>query len=122
MAMYKRYIVELGTGVDLHGIDVNKAAKKAVKDAVSHGCLCGLVEILGITDTDKSIKIDLLIASPYPEMIDTEEVKKEIPFGKVNIEVKNGGLEVKGVSEESFGLGDKIVMVNASLTLYVDVD
>ncbi|OLS33770.1 Lin0512 family protein [Bacillus sp. MRMR6] len=120
--MYKRYIVELGTGVDLHGIDVNKAAKKAVNDAVSHGCLCGLVEILSITDTNKSIKIDVLIASPYPERIDTEEIKREIPFGKVNIEVKNGGLEVKGVSEESFGPGDKIVMVNASLTVNVDVD
>ena len=120
--MYKRYIVELGTGVDLHGIDVNKAAKKAVKDAVSHGCICGLVEILGINDTDKSIKIDILIASPYPERIDTEEVKREVPFGKVNIEVKYGGLEVKGVTEASFGRGDRIVMVNAALTVYVDVD
>lgn len=32
----KRYVVEFGYGVDLHGQDVNKAAQKAVKDAISH--------------------------------------------------------------------------------------
>ncbi|MBQ1434455.1 MAG: Lin0512 family protein, partial [Clostridia bacterium] len=33
---WKRFIIEFGTGVDVHGIDVTKAAQKAVKDAVSH--------------------------------------------------------------------------------------
>ncbi len=33
--MSKRYIAEFCTGVDLHGGDVTKAAKKAVRDAVS---------------------------------------------------------------------------------------
>ena len=31
----KRFIVEIGTGVDLHGEDVTKAACRAVKDAIS---------------------------------------------------------------------------------------
>lgn len=36
----KKFIVEFGMGTDFHGQDVTKAAKKAVKDAVSRSCLC----------------------------------------------------------------------------------
>ena len=31
----KRFVVELGTGADLHGADMTKAAVRAVKDAIS---------------------------------------------------------------------------------------
>ena len=41
--MLKRYIVEFGMGADLHGGDVTKAAVKAVKDATSRSCLCGMI-------------------------------------------------------------------------------
>ena len=44
----RKFIVEFGMGTDLHGQDVNKAAKKAVKDAVSRSCLCGLQDVLNI--------------------------------------------------------------------------
>jgi len=43
----KRFVVELGYGADLHGGDVTKAAQRAVKDAISRSCLCGLFDILG---------------------------------------------------------------------------
>ena len=46
----KKFIVEFGMGTDFHGQDVTKAAKKAVKDAVSRSCLCGLEDVLGLTD------------------------------------------------------------------------
>ena len=42
----KRFIVEIGTGIDIHGENATKAACRAVKDAVSRSCLCGLLEIL----------------------------------------------------------------------------
>ena len=42
----KKFIVEFGMGTDFHGQDVTKAAKKAVKDAVSRSCLCGLEDVL----------------------------------------------------------------------------
>jgi uncharacterized protein (TIGR02058 family) len=38
----KRFIVELGYGADLHGRDMTKAACRAVQDALSRNCLCGL--------------------------------------------------------------------------------
>jgi uncharacterized protein (TIGR02058 family) len=59
----KRFIVEIGSGADLHGEDVTKAACRAVKDAISRSCLCGLVEILAIEDL-KAIQVGRLFPSP----------------------------------------------------------
>ena len=46
-----RYIIEFGMGTDFHGQDVSKAAAKAVKDAVSRSCLCGLSEVLRLEES-----------------------------------------------------------------------
>lgn len=52
----KKFIVEFGMGTDFHGQDVTKAAKKAVKDAVSRSCLCGLEDVLGLTDFKRQVR------------------------------------------------------------------
>lgn len=120
--MYKRYIVEIGTGLDLHGMDVTKAAKKAVKDAVSHSCLCGITEVLGLKNPADHARIILKIASPFPERVDVVEVASVVPFGTVEADVERGGMAVKGLSVPVLGEGDTIVVVNAALTVYVDTD
>ena len=74
--MWKRFLIELGTGADLHGMDVMEAATRAVKDAVSHCCMCGLVETLGIQDLKKDMRISLKIAAPDPAGVDPEALKK----------------------------------------------
>ncbi len=45
---YRRYLVEVGTGIDLHGEDVTKAAQRAVKDAISHSSMVGLSQLFKI--------------------------------------------------------------------------
>jgi len=45
---WRRYLLEVGVGIDLHGEDVTKAAQRAVKDAISHSSMIGLREILRI--------------------------------------------------------------------------
>ena len=45
---YRKYILELGTGVDLHGEDETKAAQRAVKDAISHSSMVGLGQLFKI--------------------------------------------------------------------------
>ena len=74
--MWKRYLVEFGTGADLHGMDVTEAASKAVKDAVSHCCMCGLVEALGLNDLKHDMRVSMKIAAPDPEHVDTEATLK----------------------------------------------
>lgn len=115
----QRYIVEIGTGSDLHGGDVTKAAQKAIKDAVSHSCLCGLFDIMQINDPGQ-MYIELKIACPHPENINHEQVLAAVPFGSVDLEVVQGGLSVRGLYLPELGEGDTIVVAIAALTVYID--
>ena len=65
----KKFIVEFGMGTDFHGQDVTKAAKKAVKDAVSRSCLCGLEDVLGLTDFKSQVRILATAAKPRPSRV-----------------------------------------------------
>ena len=115
----RRFIVELGTGIDLHGEDVTEAACRAVKDAISSSCLCGLMEILELKNTDQ-VNIEILIASPKPEQVDLEKVKDALPLGQRNARAVEGGMLADGLCVERFGSGcDKIVVANAAVTVWV---
>ena len=117
--MWKRFLIELGTGADLHGMDVMEAATRAVKDAVSHCCMCGLVETLGVQDLKRDMRIKLKIAAPEPEKIDPEALKKLLIADDVEVEVVQGGMLVNGLHVDEFGKGDQIMVVNAGITVYV---
>ena len=117
--MWKRYLVEFGTGADLHGMDVTEAASKAVKDAVSH--CCGLVEALGLNDLKHDMRVSMKIAAPDPEHVDTEALKKLMITENVDIEVVEGGMLLPGLHVDEFGRGDQIMIVNAGLTVYAKI-
>ena len=117
----KRFVIELGTGVDLHGQDVTKASCRAVRDAISRSCLCGLVEILGREDL-QGVSVAVVLASPHPLEIDLEKVKQELPFGSPCVEAKEGGLEIEGLCVDRFARdSSRIVVVNAAVTVSVNV-
>ncbi len=118
----KRYIIELGTGADLHGQDVTKAAQKAVKDAISRSCLCGVTEIMGLQDLNKMF-VQVTIAAPYPDKVGHNEVLAQVPFGKKTIDVTKGGMEVAGMFVPQLGdAKDSIVVVNAAVEVSIEVD
>jgi len=119
--MLKRYIVEIGTGIDFHGGDVNNAAKKAIKDAVSHSCLAGLIDIIGMSNPNE-MHVDIKLACPHPEKINRDDVREAVPFGSTELKVVSGGLDVHGLELPELGAGDTIVVVVAALTVYVEVD
>ncbi|MCP4757703.1 MAG: hypothetical protein GY866_43145 [Proteobacteria bacterium] len=116
----KRFIVEIGTGIDIHGEDVTEAACRAVKDAVSRSCLCGLVEVLEIKDKGQ-VEVEILIASPKPEEVDLERVKECVPLGGGNVTTVSGGMTVQGMCVPQFGPDcDQIMVANAALTVFVN--
>lgn len=117
----KRYVVEIGTGADLHGGDVTKAAQRAVKDAISRSCLCGMFDILGI-DSPQQMHVAVKLGVPHPEQIRKSEVLEMVPFGTTELEVVTGGLAVRGLDLPELGSGDTIVIAVAALTVYVDVE
>lgn len=117
---YRRYLVEFGTGADLHGMDPTKAACRAVRDAISHCCLCGMEDLLGLKEPGKVMHVQVKIGCPNHTGVDIRQVERMIPFGTPEVEVVPGGLSVKGLSVPTLGEGDTILLANAALTVLVD--
>ncbi|MHC2588711.1 uncharacterized protein (TIGR02058 family) [Bradyrhizobium ottawaense] len=84
-----RCVTEMGMGVDVHGRDATKAAKRAVSDAIRHSSL-GFFRMIGKTAND--MFVDVTIAVPNPEAVDKEAVAKELPYGTVTVTAVKGGL------------------------------
>ena len=121
MRILKKFIVEFGLGTDFHGQDVTKAAKKAAKDAVSRSCLCGLEEVLGLTDFKEQVFIRATVAVTRPEDVRCEEVAEVFPVGTVEGVAVQGGLKCDGLCIPAFGDCDKsIEAAVAAVEVYVE--
>jgi uncharacterized protein (TIGR02058 family) len=115
----KRFIVEIGTGADLHGEDVTKAACRAVKDAISRSCLCGLVELMGIADLG-AVQVDIQVACPKPDEVNLAQVKAIIPIGRKTARAVDGGMTARGLCVPNFAPDcDRIVVANAAVTVSI---
>ncbi len=107
-----RCITEMGMGVDVHGCDATKAAKRAVSDAIRHSSL-GFFRMLGKTANDMFVEVT--VAVPDPGGVDTAAVAKELPYGTVNVKAVKGGLEVPAESGS-----DSIIIANAAVIVSFD--
>jgi uncharacterized protein (TIGR02058 family) len=105
-----RCITEMGMGVDVHGRDATKAAKRAVSDAIRHSSL-GFARLIGQTAHDMFVTVT--IGVPNPEAVDTAAVAKELPYGTVIVTAVKGGLDVPAD-------GDGILIANAAVVVSLD--
>ncbi len=118
----KRFIIEMGTGVDQHGQDITEAATKAVKDAVSRVCLIGMLELVEVSDPNPML-IEVHVACPRPQEVRRDEVLAALPFGQKELEVVEGGMIVHGHQSSSMGdKSDEIIVANAAVTVCIDAD
>lgn len=108
----KRYVTEMGMGVDVHGRDYTNAARRAVCDAIRHSSL-HFFEATGKSRDD--MRITLVLGVPDPGAVDTEAVAGELPYGRVTVQVTQGGLEVPNESGD-----DAIVIANAAVLVCFD--
>jgi uncharacterized protein (TIGR02058 family) len=84
-------VLEFGMGVDVHGVDSTKAARRAVSDAIRHSSLPLLNEI---RQRGGTMLVDVTIGVPDPSAVDVEAVKAELPHGEVSVHAVAGGLRV----------------------------
>ena len=102
-----RWITEMGLGVDVHGSDYTKAAKRAVSDALRHSSL-NFFDVAGKSVSD--MHVEVVIGATRVDAIDSESVAKEIPYGTVTVTVVPGGLDVASPDGH-----DRLTMVNAAI-------
>jgi uncharacterized protein (TIGR02058 family) len=115
----RRFIVEMGTGIDLHGENATEAACRAVKDAISKSCLCGLIEILQLKDLG-NVDVEILIASPRPQEVDLTQVMATVPIGRKTAKSVDGGMTVQGINVARFAPDcDQIIVANAAVTVSI---
>ncbi len=118
----KRFVIEMGTGVDQHGQNVTEAATRAVKDAVARVCLIGLLELVELRDRE-AMHVDVLVACPRPDELDTAVVLEALPFGQKQIQVAEGGMIVRGHKATDMGdRSDEILVANVAITVSVDTE
>lgn len=111
-----RCITEMGMGVDVHGRDATKAAKRAVSDAIRHSSL-GFFRMIDKTAND--MFVDVTIGVPYPEAVDTDAVARELPYGTVTVTAVKGGLEIPSAAEVA---NDPILIANAAVIVSFEKD
>jgi uncharacterized protein (TIGR02058 family) len=116
----KRYIVQLGMGVDLHGQDPTEAARRGVRDAIGNNCLCGLTEILQIQNPNEDMYVDVRVACPKSEKVDADAVLGDLPFGIKTLEVEEGGMMAPGLYVPRLGdESEHVLVANVSVTVSV---
>jgi uncharacterized protein (TIGR02058 family) len=122
---YRKYLMEQGTGVDLHGKDETKAAQKAVKDAISHSSMIGLGSLFKIgsfKELEEAIMVDVTIATPNPDKMDGEAVLSVLPEGARRINIIKGGMFWPPEDINPDAKSHEVVMANAVIIVLVDVE
>lgn len=111
----RTFVVELGTGADLHGGDATTAALRAVQDCFNHVSLAGLGTVAGLTDPNQ-MEVEVILGVPEGvTAVDTARVAEAFPYGRVAVKVQPGGLSVPGGGRAN----DPITVVNAAIYVRV---
>lgn len=103
-----RWLTEMGMGVDVHGGDYTKAARRAVFDALRHSSL-NFFAAAGKTRDQMHVEVRIGVAQP--SHVDVDAVAEEVPYGTVTVTVQTGGLDV----ESPKGDRDGMIIANAAI-------
>ena len=107
-----RYLTEMGMGVDVHGGDYTKAAKRAVSDALRHSSLNFFKHLDKRKD---DMRLQVIIGVAKPEQVDTVAVARELPYGTAEVTATKGGLNVPAEQRD-----DLMVIANAAILVCFD--
>jgi len=87
----QRFIIEMGTGNDLHGQDYTKAARRAIEDAIRHSS----IPLFGALDLPHdTMEVRVTVAVQNPDAVDCAALATGLPRGRVSVTAVHGGLDV----------------------------
>ncbi|MEO1637617.1 MAG: Lin0512 family protein [Pseudomonadota bacterium] len=89
--MEQRVIIEMGMGNDLHGMDYQKAAARAIEDAIRHSTL-PIFDSIALPHTE--MRVQVTVAVQEPDKIDTAALTAGLPRGRATVTSVKGGLNV----------------------------
>ncbi|MBW4690649.1 MAG: Lin0512 family protein [Lyngbya sp. HA4199-MV5] len=116
----KRFVIEMGMGIDQHGQEPTVAAARAVRNAIAHNALPGIWEVAGLSDPDEMI-VEVQIAVPYPDQVREADVLAVLPFGRKTLTVEAGGMVVQGRAIASLNdKNDEMLIAVAAVTVFVE--
>jgi len=110
-------LIELGMGVDMHGQDITKAAIRAVENAIYHNSLPGLRNIIEkLGGSEMCVNVRLALPCNYDEL-DLESVKKVFPYGKITVELSQGGMITSNIHmlADKGDISHEMYIVNAAV-------
>jgi len=107
----QRLIIEMAQGVDLHGRDDTRAARRAVEQALQ-GVSLPIFGTLGVARD--VMRVVVHIGVPRPAAVDVDVIAALLPYGSVKVVVERGGLDVPVA-------GDVAVMAAAALEVFLPV-
>ncbi len=102
----------MGMGVDLRGGDYTKAAVRALRDALWHNSLT-VVPALGYSIDDMQVDIEIGVAEP--DQVDRTKVAEVLPYGRANVSVVKGGLDIREDDRHT-------IVANAAAVVYLDIE
>ncbi|MFQ3619045.1 MAG: Lin0512 family protein [Cyanobacteriota bacterium] len=115
----KRFIIEMGMGIDQHGQDPTVAAARAVRNAIAHNALPGIWEVAGLSHPNEML-VEVQIGVPYAEQVRQDEVLAVLPFGQKRLTVEAGGMVVQGRAiPELDDKTDEMLIAVAAVTVWV---
>ncbi|PSB15707.1 hypothetical protein C7B61_06950 [filamentous cyanobacterium CCP1] len=115
----KRFVIEMGMGIDQHGQDPTVAAARAVRNAIAHNALPGIWEVARLNHPDEMI-VEVQVAVPYADQVRQDEVLAVLPFGQKSLTLETGGMVVQGRAIESLDdRNDEMLIAVAAVTVWV---
>ncbi|MFK7889390.1 MAG: Lin0512 family protein [Granulosicoccus sp.] len=109
-----RLLTEIGMGTDLRGQDYTKAAIRGLKDALWHNSLT-VAPALGYDR--EAMEVCVQVGVQEPEEVDVAAVAAVLPYGKAEVQVFKGGLDI--VNDDASNV---TVIANVAAVVYLMMD
>ncbi|MEO3413576.1 Lin0512 family protein [Roseovarius sp. CAU 1744] len=107
----QRFIIEMGMGNDLHGMDYTKAARRAIEDAIRHATL-PIFDTTGLDHTE--MRVQVTVGVQEPDRIDADALAKVLPRGRASVSAVRGGQNVTNPET-----GETLVIATAAVEAFL---